>query len=52
MLPQNFHSKNKLIVISESAHVTEQAFACPVGASWHVCLLSQVNALSGLSGSR
>ena len=39
MLPQNVHSKDKLILISKSAHTTEQAFCLSGGALVrHVCL--------------
>lgn len=39
MLAQNFHSKNKLILISSIAHMSEQAFSLSAGNRMrHVCL--------------
>lgn len=49
MLPLTFHSKNKLTLLSKSAHMT--AGVSLVQGEPHeacVCLLSQVNTLSGL----
>lgn len=51
MLPQNVHSKNKLILTSKSARMTEQACSRLMGTAWGMCISTVAGEHTEWSGS-